>query len=445
VRILPAVLAFVPALLGAQEPVRTADITLRGLKPTEFPRIKKLAENVYSYEQIDPSKRVVTVNNLIVVTTDGVLIAESQGTAENVNRLVADVATLTTQPIKYVVIGSEHGDHVGGIEAFPKTVTFYAHPSSAPKLKRPAEAVTESRKVLTMGGTEIDILFLGRAHTGGDLEVYLPREKILFMSEVFSNRVFPSMANGYPSEWLAALGKAEAMNAAWYVPAHGFVDSAAILREEMRNYRLAIERVRSEGKRLHDANVPVEKAAESADFGAYAGWTRMSNNAAGALQRVYIELNGKLAAAPVSAQATSIQGRWRLLAAEDLRADGSTARYPWGRKPVGSIVVEGTACYLQIMSSDTPSFSSSTAPPAEQMKAALLSSYIAYSGPCTIDEAAGKVTLKVEAAWRPDYVGTEQVRFFRFDNGKLLFGPAPNSIRSGEERLSRRLTLERVQ
>jgi hypothetical protein len=295
-----------------------------------------------------------------------------------------------------------------------------------------------------MGGTEIDILFLGRAHTGGDLEVYLPREKILWMSEVFVNRVFPSMANGYPTEWVATLKKAEAMNADWYVPAHGFVDSAEVLREEAHNYRLAIERVISEGRRLHDANVPIEKAVESADFGPYAGWTRISNNAAGALQRVYMELDGKLlAGAATSAQ--SIQGRWKLLAAEDLRADGTTARYPWGRHPVGSIVVEGAACYVQIMSSDTPSFSSSTQPPAEQMKAALLSSYIAYSGPCTIDEAAGKVTLKVDAAWRPDYVGTEQVRFFRFDNGRLLFGPAPNSIQSGQERLSRRLTLERVQ
>jgi glyoxylase-like metal-dependent hydrolase (beta-lactamase superfamily II) len=145
-----------------------------------------------------------------------------------------------------------------------------------------------------MGGTEIDILFLGRAHTGGDLEVYLPREKILFMSEVFVNRVFPSMANGYPTEWIATLKKAEAMNAAWYVPAHGFVDSADVLREETRNYRLAIERVISEGTRLHDAGVPADKAVASADFGQYAGWTRFSNNAAGALQRVYLELDGRL-------------------------------------------------------------------------------------------------------------------------------------------------------
>ena len=56
-----------------------------------------------------------------------------------------------------------------------------------------------------MGGEEFQILFLGRAHTGGDLSVYLPKEKILFLSETFLNRVFPAMRSAYPSEWLAAL------------------------------------------------------------------------------------------------------------------------------------------------------------------------------------------------------------------------------------------------
>ena len=143
------------------------------------------------------------------------------------------------------------------------------------------------------------------------------------------------------------------------------------------------------------------------------------------------------------AAADTLQGRWRLLAAEDLKANGEVGRLPWGAHPVGSIVVEGGWCYLQIMSSDTPSFDKDH-PTGEQMKAKLLSSYIAYSGPCTIDESAGSVTLKVEAAWRPDYVGTEQKRFFHFENGKLLFGPAPNTGRMGDERLTRRLTLERA-
>jgi hypothetical protein len=156
-------------------------------------------------------------------------------------------------------------------------------------------------------------------------------------------------------------------------------------------------------------------------------------------------LTALLVAAAARASADTIDGRWKLIAAEDLRADGSVARYPWGQHPVGSIVVERGWCYLQIMSGDVPSFSASTAEIGDQMKAALISTYIAYAGPCTVDSDEGSVTLKVEAAWRPNYVGTTQKRFFRFDNGRLLFGPAPGAIRGGAGALTRRLTLERTQ
>ena len=284
-----------------QEAIRTADYTVRGLKPSAFPRITKLASNVYAYEQIDPTKRIVTANNLIVVSSDGVLVAEGQGTVDNVKRLVADIATLTPQPIKYVIVGSEHGDHTGGDAAFPDTATFIVHPFSKAAIERrigrSAETVADTRAI-SLGGTEVDILFLGRAHTGGDLEVYLPRERILFMSEVFSNRIFPSMANGFPTEWVETLKKAEGMDAAVYVPAHGFIDSAAILKEEERNYRSALERVISEGRRLHDLKVPVEDAATKADLGPFGSWTRRAENAAGALKRVYMELDGEVGQRP---------------------------------------------------------------------------------------------------------------------------------------------------
>src|SRR3979490_500545 len=87
-----------------QDPVRTGDFTLRGLKASDFPRVTRLADNVYAFEQIVPSKRTVTVNNLIVITSGGVLIAESQGTVDNVQRLVAAVGKLPPHPSKEVVV-----------------------------------------------------------------------------------------------------------------------------------------------------------------------------------------------------------------------------------------------------------------------------------------------------------------------------------------------------
>lgn len=152
-----------------------------------------------------------------------------------------------------------------------------------------------------------------------------------------------------------------------------------------------------------------------------------------------------LPAAPLPAE--TLEGRWKLVAAEDVGANGEVVRKPWGEHPAGSIVVQagpqGSACYLQIMSTDTPQFNASQ-PVLEQMKAKLLSSYIAYSGLCTYSEAEGTISLKIDAAWQPNYVGTDQKRIFHFENGKLIFGTLPNAVRLGSERLTRRLTLERV-
>jgi hypothetical protein len=63
----------------------------------------------------------------------------------------------------------------------------------------------------------------------------------------------------------------------------------------------------------------------------------------------------------------SLEGRWKLRAAEDLRADGTVAPAR-GEHPVGTIVVERGA-HVQIMSSDTPSFAQGNAPVTDQMKA----------------------------------------------------------------------------
>jgi hypothetical protein len=152
-----------------------------------------------------------------------------------------------------------------------------------------------------------------------------------------------------------------------------------------------------------------------------------------------------------AAVAQGIEGRWRLVAAEDLNADGSVGRYPWGRAPVGSIVVQDGACYLQIMSSDVPAFPAGQTSTVEQMSAALFGTYISYTGPCTIDEAAGRVDLTVEAAWRPDYA-VDQTRYFRVMGDRMHFGPNArirtdppwdaSAIAPGT--FTRRLTLERV-
>jgi len=67
------------AMRAAQTAVRTADPIKRGLKLTDFPRTIKVTENVYTYEDFHSGDEKFTTTNMFVVTTDGVLVADGQG------------------------------------------------------------------------------------------------------------------------------------------------------------------------------------------------------------------------------------------------------------------------------------------------------------------------------------------------------------------------------
>jgi cyclase len=290
------------AAAAAQQVVRTGDPVKRGLKESDFPRVQKLADGVYSYEALRSagSERFTTVS-LFVITSAGVLVADGQGSTGETRRMIDTIAKITPQPITHVVIGSDHGDHTAGNSVFPSDVTFYIHPTSKAALDAastmratPMTLVTD-RTALKLGDKEIEILFLGRAHTGGDLSVYLPKERVLFMSEAYLNRIFPAMRSAFPSEWVKVIERAQAMkNVDVYVPGHGFVESPAILREELETYRKALMQVIAEGKRLHAAGLDADAAVAKAAFGALETWTLRQGQSEIAIRRVYLEIEGKL-------------------------------------------------------------------------------------------------------------------------------------------------------
>ncbi len=292
----------------AQDVVRTADPIKRGFKLSDFPRTVQVSPNVYTYEDFHAGAEKFTTTNMFVVTSEGVLLCDAQGDAEATRKEVEAIAKITPQPIKWVVIASDHGDHTGGNSSLPGGITFFIHPNSKaildrqaanakrpPSWRLPADAVlVPDKKDLNLGGERVQILFLGRAHTGGDLSVYLPRQKILFLSETFLNCVFPAMRSAYPSEWLKALDKAEKIDANIYIPGHGFTEQAAVSKEELHEYHRALKAVIEEATRLYKAGVPVDEAVKQANWGEYASWTLASSQGPIAVRKVYEELSGKL-------------------------------------------------------------------------------------------------------------------------------------------------------
>jgi glyoxylase-like metal-dependent hydrolase (beta-lactamase superfamily II) len=154
--------------------------------------------------------------------------------------------------------------------------------------------MTGDRETIDLGGISVDVLFLGRAHTGGDLMVRLPREKILFMSEAYLNRVFPAMRSAYPDEWVKMVDRALAMDIARYVPGHGFIEEPAVSREELVTFRQALVAVTAEARRLHGMGLSQEDAVKAANWGPYKEWFLADQQAAIAVRRVYDQLDGRI-------------------------------------------------------------------------------------------------------------------------------------------------------
>ena len=316
-----AVMAALAAPLAAQ--ARTAYPEKRGLKLTDFPRLIKLADNVWGYEEIR-SPGFTTVS-LIVVGTKGVLIADGQGSAQATQTMLDKIRTVTTQPIKWYIVGSDHGDHTAGNSVLPSGITYVVSPASKAQLERdkasaeaaneraaadakakgtaasamrvvivPPTAMSSDKETIDVGGTTVNVLNLGRAHTGGDLLVHLPKENILFLSEVFLNRVFPAMRSAYPSEWVATVDNALAMNVKRYVPGHGFIEEPTASREELIAFRESLKAVIAEVTRLHKMGLSVDDAIKQADWGQYKEWFLVDQQGPIAVRKVYEELDGKL-------------------------------------------------------------------------------------------------------------------------------------------------------
>ena len=293
--------------------VRTADPAQRGIPLTEFPRVIKLADNVYGYEEIR-SPGFTTVS-LFVVGKNGVLIADGQGSPAATQTMLDRIRKVTPLPIKWYVVGSDHGDHTAGNSVLPKDIRYIVYPTSRTQLLTdsataaaqggragqpprvvivPREAMEGERESIDIGGTTVDVLFLGRAHTGGDLVVHLPREKILFMSEAYLNRVFPAMRSAYPEEWVRVIDRALAMDITRYVPGHGFIEEPAVSREELVRFRSALIAVTNEAKRLHELKLTQEEAVKAANWGSFKDWFLAEQQAPIAIRRVYDIVEGRI-------------------------------------------------------------------------------------------------------------------------------------------------------
>jgi hypothetical protein len=136
-------------------------------------------------------------------------------------------------------------------------------------------------------------------------------------------------------------------------------------------------------------------------------------------------------------------GLWGLVS-DEYRYDDGTVSYPIGRDGVGQIMYDAKGnIAAQIGDMRRPVFKSPDllcGTPAE-VKAAF-EGYIAYFGTYTVDEKKGIVIHHVKSSLFPNWIGSEQVRYYRFEKNRLILSTPPMPI--GGKSIVARLIWERI-
>ena len=242
--------------------------------------IKPVAEGVYA--AIAKLAYKVNCNAAIILLDDGVLVVDTHSKPSAARALIEQIKKLTPKPVKFVVNTHFHWDHYQGNEAYPSSwpagveiisseatraniqrigiprikneiVTL---PNEISNLRNDLEKASTSEQkatiqenlrqaesyfaelkmmqvtlptmtfdhslILHRKSRTVEILWLGRAHTDGDVFVFLPREKVLCTGDTLHGWT-PFMGDSYPYDWIKTLDIAEKLDFDSVIGGHGDV------------------------------------------------------------------------------------------------------------------------------------------------------------------------------------------------------------------------------
>lgn len=163
---------------------------------------------------------------------------------------------------------------------------------------------------LDLDGVVVDLLWVGPAHTEGDLVVHLPEEGVVLMGDVLFHRCTPIGWEGSTDAWIAALARVEALEPEHVVPGHGPVCGV----EGVAGARRYFEHVQAFARSCCEQGLTVLECCEQLDLGPYAVWDEPWRLAAN-VHRVYRECEGISWDGPVDAAAimgdmSELRRRW---------------------------------------------------------------------------------------------------------------------------------------
>ena len=262
--------------------------------------VYRLRDNSYflfgSIATLDTHNRGWNGNAGFVVTDAGVVVIDSLGTPLLGQRLIATIRSITTQPIKYLIITHNHPDHAYGASAFRQLdgITIITHQGGidynqsetlqssvdyrqqmlARDMKgfQPVKADIYIQpppfrhQKIKLGKNRFDIYNTGTHHSYGDLIVHQPDQKILWVSDLVFNQRTTYMGDGDSAQilkvqdWLSkTFPDIELM-----VPGHGSAQTPPFpMQSRTHDY---VSRMRAAMRKAVEDGVSMADAVQQVEF-----------------------------------------------------------------------------------------------------------------------------------------------------------------------------------
>ena len=275
--------------IAAEGEVRT-----RGQAQAKLFDFKKVADGIYG--AIAKPTAMLNCNAAVVVNRDHVLVVDTHSKPSAAKALIRQIRDeITPLPVRYVVDSHLHGDHAMGNEAYPEVFggnvevissvktrewmqkfglsrlkeSIDSVPNQVADLRRKLETskdeservllrafiegleeykkemtpprvslpsmTFERRLVIHRDGREVHLLFLGRAHTAGDVVAYVPSERVIATGDLMHG-LLPYMGDGFPDEWPTTLKALESLEFDRVIPGHGSIQEGKSVLSQFRGY-----------------------------------------------------------------------------------------------------------------------------------------------------------------------------------------------------------------
>ena len=238
--------------------------------PTPSPfATTKVTDNVYIF-------RYGNHQSMFVVTPAGVIATDPISERRPAKPYIDAIQAVTKAPIKYVIYSHSHFDHVAGGQPFKELgAVFVAHRNARDRIAalKPPDVVipdqaVEGKRNVALGGTTLELNYVGRNHSDSTLVMRLPKEKIVFTVDwiPIQGIQFRGMADTYVPDIEDSLKKVIAMDWETLIPGHpgpggkqtGTKDNAREELAYLQDLSAAVKQAVSEGKSYADAQKEIK-------------------------------------------------------------------------------------------------------------------------------------------------------------------------------------------